>query len=126
MQRSGQVCGTWCIVEPVIFGESARMNKSELIDLLASRTSVSKADAQRVVDGFQEVVTQALSRGEDVALVGFGTFSVGERAERAGRNPRTGQTLVIPAAKVPKFSAGAKLKAAVNGGVEEAEDAHVE
>lgn len=98
------------------------MNKSELVDLLASRAGTSKSDAQKVLDGFQEIVSNSLAKGEDVVLVGFGTFSVGERAERTGRNPRTGEALVIPAAKLPKFSAGAKLKAAVNNGAEAEEE----
>jgi DNA-binding protein HU-beta len=99
------------------------MHKSELVDLLAARTSLTKSDAQKVLDGFQDIVSEALGKGDDVVLVGFGTFSVGERAERTGRNPRTGEALVIKAAKVPKFSPGAKLKAAVNGNVEATEEA---
>lgn len=99
------------------------MHKSELVDLLAARTSLTKNDAQKVLDSFQDVVSESLSKGEDVVLVGFGTFSVGERSERTGRNPRTGEALVIKAAKVPKFSPGAKLKGAVNGNVETAEEA---
>jgi DNA-binding protein HU-beta len=99
------------------------MHKSELVDLLAARTSLTKSDAQKVLDSFQDIVSEALGKGDDVVLVGFGTFSVGERAERTGRNPRTGEALVIKAAKVPKFSPGAKLKAAVNGNVEAPEEA---
>ena len=98
------------------------MHKSDLLDLLATRTSVTKADAQKIIDSFQDIVSETLAKGDDVVLVGFGTFSVGSRAERTGRNPKTGEALVIKAAKVPKFSPGAKLKAAVNGDVKAAEE----
>ena len=91
------------------------MNKSELIDALASKADLSKVAAGRAVDALTETITEALTQGDPVTLVGFGTFSVSKRAARTGRNPKTGAELKIPAANVPKFSAGAKLKAAVKG-----------
>ena len=91
------------------------MNKSELIDALAAKTDLTKADAGRAIDGLTEIITETLAKGDTVSLIGFGNFSVGERAARTGRNPKTGAELKIAASKTPKFSAGAKLKAAVNG-----------
>lgn len=91
------------------------MNKTELIDALAAKCDLSKASAGRAVDALTEVITEALAKGESVSLIGFGTFGVGQRAARTGRNPKTGAELKIAASKTAKFSAGAKLKAAVNG-----------
>ncbi len=91
------------------------MNKSELIDALAAKTYLTKADAGRAIDGLMEIITETLAKGDTVSLIGFGNFSVGERAARTGRNPKTGAELKIAASKAPKFSAGVKLKAAVNG-----------
>lgn len=91
------------------------MNKTELIDALAAKCDLSKAAAGRAVDGLTEIITETLAKGDSLTLVGFGSFSVGARAARTGRNPQTGAALKIPASKTPKFSAGAKLKAAVNG-----------
>jgi len=91
------------------------MNKTELIDALATKCDLSKAAAGRAVDGLTEIITGALTQGDSVALLGFGTFSVGQRAARTGRNPKTGEALKIAASKTPKFTAGAKLKASVNG-----------
>lgn len=92
------------------------MNKSELIDAIATKAEgVTKADITKVVNGFTEVVGEAMTRGDDVILVGFGTFSVKERAARTGRNPRTGEELQIAASKVPSFKAGKGLKDSVNG-----------
>ncbi len=90
------------------------MNKSELIDAMAEFADLSKADAGRALEGFIGSVTAALNRGDSVALVGFGTFSVKERAERKGRNPQTGEEIMIKAAKNPAFKAGKTLKDAVN------------
>ena len=90
------------------------MNKSELIDAVASSASLSKADAARAVDALVEVVSKALKGGEQVTVVGFGTFLVRSRDARSGRNPRTGATIKIKAAKVPKFRAGKGLKDAIN------------
>ncbi|PQQ31715.1 DNA-binding protein HU-beta [Photorhabdus luminescens] len=91
------------------------MNKSQLIDKIAADSNISKAAAGRVVDAFISSVTSALKDGDDVALVGFGTFAVRERSARTGRNPQTGKELKIAAAKVPAFRPGKGLKDAVNG-----------
>jgi DNA-binding protein HU-beta len=90
------------------------MNKSELIDAIASSSGLSKADAGRALDGFTSAITGALSGGGSVSMVGFGTFSVKHRAARAGRNPRTGETIQIKASNNPSFKAGKALKDAVN------------
>jgi len=90
------------------------MNKSELIDAVASETDLSKADATRATDAVLDTITGALSKGDQVTLVGFGTFSVRDRAARAGRNPQTGETIQIKASKSPGFKAGKALKDAVN------------
>ena len=90
------------------------MNKTELIEALAAKCDLSKAAAGRAVDGLTEIIAETLGKGDSVSLIGFGTFSVGNRAARTGRNPKTGAELKIAASKTPKFSAGAKLKAAVN------------
>ncbi|MBC8951674.1 MULTISPECIES: nucleoid-associated protein HU-beta [Xenorhabdus] len=91
------------------------MNKSQLIDKIAADVNISKAAAGRVVDAFISSVSDALKDGDDVALVGFGTFTVRERAARTGRNPQTGKEIKIAAAKVPAFRSGKGLKDAVNG-----------
>ena len=90
------------------------MNKSELVEAVASGAEVSKADAGRAIDAFVEAVKKALKKGDTVALVGFGTFTVRKRNARTGRNPRTGQTIKIKASKNPAFKAGKALKDAVN------------
>ncbi|HQZ03189.1 MAG TPA: HU family DNA-binding protein [Thauera sp.] len=90
------------------------MNKSELIDVIAKRAEISKAAASRALDATVAGVMDALKSGDVVTLVGFGSFYVGERAARTGRNPRTGKNIKIKAAKVPKFRAGKGLKDAVN------------
>ena len=90
------------------------MNKSQLIEKIAEGADVSKASAGRALDSFIEAVTGALKEDDSVALVGFGTFSVRERAARTGRNPQTGETIEIAAAKVPAFKAGKALKDACN------------
>ena len=86
------------------------MNKSELIDAIAVSADISKAAAGRALDGAMEAVKNALQNGEMVTLVGFGSFYVGERAARTGRNPRSGAAIKIKAAKVPKFRPGKGLK----------------
>lgn len=90
------------------------MNKSELIDAIAERSGLTKADTTKALNGFIEAVSDAMKQGDDVVLVGFGTFSVKDRAARTGRNPKTGETLEIAASKVPSFKAGKGLKDAVN------------
>ncbi|ASK26434.1 HU family DNA-binding protein [Neisseria chenwenguii] len=89
------------------------MNKSELIEAIAQEAGISKAAAQKALDATTDAITGALKKGDTVTLVGFGTFYVGERAERQGRNPQTGKPLTIPAAKTPKFRAGKALKDAL-------------
>jgi DNA-binding protein HU-beta len=86
------------------------MTKAELIDKIASGTGLSKADASRALDTTLNSVKAAMKKGQKVTLVGFGTFSVSKRKSRKGRNPRTGDVITIPAAKVPKFTAGKSLK----------------
>ena len=90
------------------------MNKAELIEAVSTQTSLQKADATRAVDAVFDSITSALKSGDTVALLGFGTFAVKSRAARAGRNPRTNETIQIPASKVPGFKAGKALKDAVN------------
>ncbi|MDZ5601760.1 HU family DNA-binding protein [Pseudomonas sp. RP23018S] len=90
------------------------MNKSELIDAIAASADIPKNTAGKALDAVLESVTGALKQGDDVVLVGFGTFTVKERAERTGRNPQTGNPIKISAAKVPNFKAGKGLKDAVN------------
>lgn len=90
------------------------MNKSELIDAVAQSADISKAAAARAVDGFVAAVSGALKKGEQVTLVGFGTFLVREREARTGRNPQTGAEIKIAASKLPSFKAGKGLKDAVN------------
>jgi len=89
------------------------MNKSELIDAIASHANLSKADAGRALDGLVKSIESSLKAGNSVALVGFGTFEVKERAERSGRNPQTGEAITIAAAKIPSFKLGKGLKDAV-------------
>ncbi len=90
------------------------MNKNELVEQIAMAADISKAKAGMALDAFVEAVSSSLQKGEDVSLVGFGTFTVSERAARTGRNPQTGAEIKIPATKVPKFRSGKKLKDAVN------------
>ena len=90
------------------------MNKADLIDAIAQHANLSKADAGRALDGFIIAVTGALTSGDNVAIAGFGSFEVRERAERTGRNPKTGEALTIAASKAPAFKAGKALKDAVN------------
>lgn len=89
------------------------MNKNELVASVAEKAEISKKDAEAAVKAVIEAITEALAEGDKVALVGFGTFSVKERAARTGINPRTKETVEIPAAKAPAFKAGAALKDAV-------------
>ena len=89
------------------------MTKSELIDAMAASAAISKTAAEAALHGFLGSVQTALKKGDKVTLTGFGTFSVGTRAARTGRNPQTGEPLTIKAAKVPRFKPGTELKAAV-------------
>lgn len=90
------------------------MNKAELIEAVASKADLSKADAGDAVEAVFDTITRTLRKGDNVALVGFGTFAVKRRAARTGRNPRTGEPLEIKATNVPGFKAGKGLKDAVN------------
>ncbi|MAA70777.1 HU family DNA-binding protein [Pseudomonas sp. HK3] len=90
------------------------MNKSELIDAIAASADIPKAAAGRALDATVDAITNALKEGDQVVLVGFGTFAVKERAARTGRNPQTGEPIQIAAAKVPGFKPGKALKDAVN------------
>jgi DNA-binding protein HU-beta len=96
-----------------MMGES-QVNKSELVDAVAEEADLSKAAAARAVDAFTNAVARALKQGDQVSLVGFGTFLVTQRAARSGRNPQTGAAIDIEASAVPRFKAGKALKDAVN------------
>ena len=90
------------------------MNKAELIEAMADAADISKAAASRALDGMVDAITAAMKEGDQVSLIGFGTFSVKERAARQGRNPQTGEAIQIKASKIPSFKAGKALKDAVN------------
>ena len=90
------------------------MNKNDLVALVADAAGLSKIDATKAVDAVFDGIIQSLKKGEDVRLVGFGTFDVSDRAASEGRNPRTGEKINIPASKQPKFKAGKTLKDALN------------
>ena len=89
------------------------MNKSELVESVAKKADLSKADAGRALDAMIESITKTLKKGDTVSLVGFGTFSVKKRAARTGRNPATGETIKIKASKTPAFKAGKGFKDAI-------------
>lgn len=91
------------------------MNKAELVASVAEAATISKADAEKAIDGLFSAVTDTLKKGEEVRILGFGSFSVSNRAAKTGRNPRTGAEIQIAASKQPKFTAGKGLKEAVNG-----------
>ena len=91
------------------------MNKAELVDIAAKEADISKAAAGKALDAVINAIVKAVSKGDNVTLVGFGTFKSAKRAARTGKNPQTGASLKIPATTVPKFSAGAGFKAAVAG-----------
>jgi len=90
------------------------MNKAELIDAIASETNLTKVDTKKTLDAFLKVTSDALQKGQRVALVGFGSFAVVKRSARTGRNPQTGKEIKIAAKKVVKFAPGAELKTKVN------------
>ncbi len=90
------------------------MNKAELVDNVAEKTGSPKAEAGRVLDAYLEEITHALTKGEQIVLVGFGTFKVSDRAARTGRNPQTGEPIQIAASKAVTFKTGKALKDAVN------------
>lgn len=91
------------------------MNRKKLVEALSTKTGSTKADAERSIAALIDIVTATLKKGDNLALVGFGTFEVRKRAARNGRNPATGAAIKIKASKQPAFKAGATLKAAVNG-----------
>ncbi|AKP73306.1 DNA-binding protein HU [Piscirickettsia salmonis] len=90
------------------------MNKNELIQSIAASADLTKQDASKALDATLDAITETLKKGDQITLVGFGSFAVKERAARTGRNPRTGEEIQIKAAKVPNFKAGKALKDAVN------------
>jgi DNA-binding protein HU-beta len=91
------------------------MNKTELVEAIAKESGLTNADARKSVEAFITTVEKTLKRGDEIALTGFGKFSVARRSARTGRNPQTGETVKIKASKAPKFTAGAGLKGVVNG-----------
>ena len=91
------------------------MNKTELIEAIAKDSGLSKADSSRALDSLLTTVTKTLKKGDEVAITGFGKFSVAKRGARTGRNPQTGETIQVPATNTVKVSAGAKLKAIAAG-----------
>src|SRR5690606_12872258 len=95
--------------------KEGKMNKAELIEIAAKEADISKAAAGKALDGIIAAVVKAVSKGDTVTLVGFGTFKSAKRAARTGKNPKTGESIKIPATTVPKFSAGAGFKTAVAG-----------
>ena len=90
------------------------MNKAELVSAIAEKAELTKKDAEKALKAFEEVVTEALSTGDKIQLVGFMSLEISERKEREGRNPRNGETMIIPASKTVKFKVGKALKDAVN------------
>ncbi|MHB0986755.1 MAG: HU family DNA-binding protein [Sulfuricella sp.] len=98
-----------------VIHKGINMNRKELVDALAVKTGSTKADADRNIAALIEIIGSTLKNGDNIALVGFGTFEVRKRAARTGRNPKTGEELKIKASKVPAFKAGATLKAIVSG-----------
>jgi nucleoid DNA-binding protein len=89
------------------------MNKSELIEAVAKSADITKAAAEKAVNALIDTIVKTVAKGDDVSLIGFGSFKAAKRAARTGKNPKTGEALKIPAATVPKFSVGATFKAAV-------------
>lgn len=92
------------------------MNKADLVDKIAADAGITKVQANDAIDNFTDAVVGALKKGDTVTLVGFGTFSVSQRAARNGRNPQTGETIKIKAKKVPKFKSGKDFKDRIAGG----------
>jgi len=90
------------------------VTKADLVNAMAEKAGINKTDAEKALKAFTDIVTEALKAGDKVALVGFGTFSVGERAARTGQNPQTGAKIEIAASKTPKFKAGKALKDSIN------------
>ena len=99
--------------EPLKIKGGNQMNKTDLINKVSEKTGSTKKDAESQVNAILDVIEETLAAGDDVQLIGFGTFEARERAERTGRNPQTGEEITIPAGKVPAFKAGKALKDAV-------------
>ena len=91
------------------------MNKSQLIEAVAKKTGLTKADSQRAIDSLHDIIKGALKKGDQVQLIGFGRYHVSKRKATNGRNPQTGEAIKIAARKLPRFSAGKELKDAING-----------
>ena len=91
-----------------------KMNKAELVDAIAKDTGLTKKDSEAALKSVIDTISNELAKGHEVSLIGFGTFAVGKRAARSGRNPKTGETIKIAASKSPKFKAGKALKDKVN------------
>ncbi|MDD9781482.1 HU family DNA-binding protein [Priestia megaterium] len=89
------------------------MNKTELVDAVATKSELTKQDSKKAVDALFETISNTLAKEEKIQLVGFGTFEIRERAERTGRNPQTGEEMTIPASKAPAFKPGKELKEAI-------------
>ena len=90
------------------------MNKAQLIEKLAHKTNMTKVQTESLMDAYFEIIQKTVSKGEEVKIVGFGTFSVAHRGARKGRNPKTGQSVEIPRSKVPRFKAGKEFKDALS------------
>lgn len=90
------------------------MKRAELVALMAEKANISKKDAEAALTAFTDITGEELKKGEKIQLVGFGTFDVSERAERTGRNPQSGEEMIIPASKTPRFKAGKALKDLIN------------
>ena len=102
------------VVEYYFAKEDIIMNKTELVEAMASKSELTKKDAEKALKALTDTVAEQLAKGDKIALVGFGTFDVVEKAAREGRNPSTGKKIKIAACKAPKFKAGKALKDAVN------------
>jgi DNA-binding protein HU-beta len=102
-------------INTITIRRNYRMNKSELIEAVAKEADISKAAAEKVLSAVTGAIVKAVSKGDTVSLIGFGSFKSSKRAARTGRNPQTGKELKIAATTVPRFSAGATFKAAVSG-----------
>ncbi|CCD37340.1 DNA-binding protein HU [Candidatus Paraburkholderia kirkii UZHbot1] len=109
-----RIIGAFALFVSTSTDKGTLMNKQELIDAVAAQTSASKAQIGETLDTLLEVIKKAVSKGDAVQLIGFGSFGSGKRAARTGRNPKTGESIKIPAAKTVKFTAGKAFKDAVN------------
>jgi DNA-binding protein HU-beta len=107
----GQICHR---AFPKTLGGNLKMNKAQLVEQLASEMNITKADCERVLDSTLETIKKAVKKGDDVTLVGFGTFTRAKRKARMGRNPQTGEALKVPACTVPKFRPGKAFKDYLN------------